>query len=549
MKGLKLSRNIVWGTLFLLLFVGGIFYLGFIFSKKEMFLNIVHVLNLLVVVGLVFNIRYESSRREKIMAYLKSQNTQLLRVFDELPFGLLTEEIDTGKITYWNQWLSENTKISKEDAFGQRSNEIFKFENFELIKALKSNDAFPLYEGVYVNPMQIERIYQISKIEVEGFSDLNIRIMVVNDVTDYRHLEKKVLQSDKMNAIGQLAGGIAHDFNNQLMGIAGHASLLLASAEGKSKVHVEKILHQTGVASELVHKLLTFSNQNIHFEKLINVQKVIDHVLASYHDSDQKSIQIKKISEAYYCFVLGDEAFIESAFLNIIKNAYEAIEISGTINISVYEKLLNDEERINFYQEIENGPYCLVEIEDTGKGVTESEISKWFEPFYTTKPFGEGHGMGLSAVYGTITKHNGGIKVESHPNRGTKFTVALPLAVPGNVEKSCTIAILDDDEIVCELLEAVLIENGYVSVKMANTLEQLDLEDITLLITDRNVHKDFHSFVRNTFKKHSNIKIVGISGYFTEEDYMLKKVYSSLDLLEKPIETRLLNRKIEMLIR
>lgn len=549
MKGLKKNTSMVWGIIFLGLAIGAIFYLSFVLTGKELFRDIVHIVNLLVVIGLVFNIRYESAKREKIMAFLKTQNTQLLMVFDELPFGLLTEEIDTGEITYWNQWLADNTQISKDEAFGKCSNEIFKFEDFEHVKTLKAEDKFPVYEGVYIDANQTERIYQVAKIEIEGFSDLNIRIIVVNDVTDYRHLEKKVLQSDKMNAIGQLAGGIAHDFNNQLMGIAGHASLLLATSEGKSKVHVEKILHQTGVASELVHKLLTFSNQNIHFEKLINIQNVIDHVLASFHDMDKKTVQIKKISDAPNCFALGDEAFIESAFLNIIKNAYEAIELEGTINIALYEKTLNDDDRINFYQEISSGAYCIVEIEDSGKGVAENEISKWFEPFYTTKPFGEGHGMGLSAVYGTITKHNGGIKVESHPNKGTKFTVALPLVKQGEFEKSHKIAVLDDDEIVCELLEAVLIENGYVSIKLANRLEDLNLEDIFLLITDRNVHEDFQAFLRTTFKKYPEIKVIGISGYFTEEDFRLKNLYTNLELLEKPIETRLLNRKIESLFR
>lgn len=548
MTGQKKSRNLIWGLALLILVTALSYSILMIVSGIRPARDLFHILSLVVVGGLVFIIKYEVSRREKIMHYLKSQNTQLLMVFDELPFGLLTEEIDTGEITYWNQWLSDNTKVSKKEAFGNHSENIFKFENFELLKTLNSDEKFPLYEGIYKDSTGAERIYQISKIEIEGFSDLNIRIIVVNDVTDYRHLEKKVLQSDKMNAIGQLAGGIAHDFNNQLMGIAGHASLMLSNSEGSSRVHVEKILHQTGVASELVHKLLTFSNQNIHFEKFINVQRVVEHALASFHDSEHKLIQIQKSMKAENCYVLGDEAFIESAFLNIIKNAYEAIELEGNINISVYEGTLNNDDLAAYYQDLKSGTYCIVEIEDSGQGVMESEITKWFEPFYTTKPFGEGHGMGLSAVYGTITKHNGGIKVESCLHVGTKFSVALPVIKKNQVNKKYTIMILDDDEIVCEIIEAVLFESGYSNVKVLNDTQQFNLNEIMLLITDRNVHSDFHVFLEKTFMQHPNLKIVGISGYFTEEDYTLLKTYPNLRLLEKPIETRVLTKTINFLL-
>ncbi|MBF4693169.1 ATP-binding response regulator [Fusibacter ferrireducens] len=548
MKGQKKRRNFILGLLLLVLVAALSYSILMIVSGFRPTRDIFHILSLLVVGGLVFTIKYEIIKREKIMQYLKAQNTQLLMVFDELPFGLLTEDIDTGEITYWNQWLSDNTKISKEEAFGKLSGDIFKFEDFEILKSLNVNEKKPLYEGIYKDATGAERIYQISRIEIEGFSDLNIRIIVVNDITDYRHLEKKVLQSDKMNAIGQLAGGIAHDFNNQLMGIAGYASLLLANSEGNSRVQVEKILHQTGVASELVHKLLTFSNQNIHFEKFINVQRVVEHALAAFHDSDHKLIRIQKSMEAPNCYVLGDETFIESAFLNIIKNAFEAIEVEGIINISVYEKNLGNEDLATYYQELEPGKYCIVEIEDSGQGVMESEIAKWFEPFYTTKPFGEGHGMGLSAVYGTITKHNGGIKVESVLHVGTKFTVALPIIKKNQVNRKHAIMILDDDEIVCEIIEAVLFESGYSNVKIFNDTQQLKLDDIILLITDRNVHSDFHVFLEQTFKRYPNLSIVGISGYFTEEDYALVKMYSRLRLLEKPIETRVLTTTINLLL-
>ncbi len=548
MKGQKNRRNLIIGLIVLILVTAISYSLLMIISGFRPTRDLFHVLALAVVAGLVYIIKYEISKREKIMHFLKSQNTQLLMVFDELPFGLLTEEIDTGKINYWNQWLSDNTKLSREEAFGKCSEDIFKFEDFDILKSLRPDEKFPLYEGIYKDSTGAERIYQISKIEIEGFSDLNIRIIVVNDVTDYRHLEKKVLQSDKMNAIGQLAGGIAHDFNNQLMGIAGHASLMLASSEGSSRVHVEKILHQTSVASELVHKLLTFSNQNIHFEKFVNVQKVVEHALASFHDPEYKSIQVHKSFKSPNCYVLGDETFIESAFLNIIKNAYEAIEIEGTINIAVYEAFLDEEKLATYYQDLESGTYCIVEIEDSGQGVEAHEITKWFEPFYTTKPFGKGHGMGLSAVYGTITKHSGGIKVESRPNRGTKFTVILPIIKKNQINKKHEIMILDDDEIVCEIIEAVLLESGYNNAKIVNNAQDLNLENITLLISDRNVHSDFHVFLKTTFERSPEIKIIGISGYFTEEDYALLNMYPNFKLLEKPIETRVLSKTINFLL-
>lgn len=263
---------------------------------------------------------------------------------------------------------------------------------------------------------------------------------------------------------------------------------------------------------------------------------------------NEKNVKIETQFCGGGCFVLGDEAFIESALLNIIKNAYEAVDDNGIITIATAERHLTQEEIVAYYQELQEGDYCIVEIKNTGSRVKDSEIEKWFEPFYTTKPFGEGHGMGLSAVYGTISKHNGGIKVVSREGEGTTFTVALPVDKRALVEKGFDIVILDDDEIVRELIEAILVSNGFGNVKLIASAEGFNPNETSLLITDKNVHKDFVQFIKKCTRDHKLLKIIGISGYFTEEDCEIALGFENLKLLEKPIETKVMIKTIELLM-
>jgi PAS domain S-box-containing protein len=259
---------------------------------------------------------------------------------------------------------------------------------------------------------------------------------ILRDVTERRRseeekvrLESKLQQAEKMRAIGQLAGGIAHDFNNQLTGITMGAGLIARGLPDQSEIlrYVEFVQTCAKRSSDLTLKLLAFGRSEPSVASPVRVHDVVREVVAILDHSVDKGIAIELRLEAERFVVRADAAQLQSALLNIGLNARDAMSRGGTLTFATETDRVRVAKTTASGLRLEPGDYVRVRVRDTGQGMDELTRKRIFEPFFTTKPRGQGTGLGLSTVYGTISGLGGAIDVESVPGRGTTFEVYLPL--------------------------------------------------------------------------------------------------------------------------
>jgi signal transduction histidine kinase len=242
-------------------------------------------------------------------------------------------------------------------------------------------------------------------------------------------MEEHLRQSEKMEAIGQLAGGIAHDFNNQLTAIMGCAELLRDdfSDDPEHLEDIYAIIKTVERATSLTAQLLAFSRKGISQTVVFDLHQTIQEVSSILERTLEKNITIRKVLSAVNPMITGDPAQIQNVILNLALNARDAMPIGGEITISTsvrtgawidtfYPLNLNEKQVT----------YIVLSVKDTGTGMDEETKKRIFEPFFTTKEKGKGTGMGLANVYNTIKNHNGLIDVISKPDSGTEIKIFLP---------------------------------------------------------------------------------------------------------------------------
>jgi PAS domain S-box-containing protein len=277
---------------------------------------------------------------------------------------------------------------------------------------------------------------------------------VLRDITqrkksefERKKLEEELRQSEKMRVIGQLAGGVAHDFNNQLAGMMGFAEMIARDTGAPEKIreYAHNIIIGGKRSADLTCKLLAFARRGTFITEPVNVHELIQEVVAILRHSIDKKIRVEQHFEAQHYVVNGDSTLLQNALLNIGLNGRDAMPEGGELVFSTSNVVFTESECSESPFEIGPGSYCAIAISDNGTGMDSITAQRIFEPFFTTKEQGKGIGMGLSAVYGTVKSHKGAIATETDPNRGTVFTLSLPLAE--QIEKSDERTLPDADTI------------------------------------------------------------------------------------------------------
>jgi two-component system, cell cycle sensor histidine kinase and response regulator CckA len=299
-------------------------------------------------------------------------------------------------------------------------------------------------------------------------------IGIARDVTDHKRLEEQLLQSQKMESIGNLAGGIAHGFNNLLGGILGYATFAKRKLSNRDKIYqsIEAIERSAQRAAELTKQLLGFARRGKYQVRPIDCNALIGEIALILQRTIDPRIAIEVDPDPLLSLIEGDEAQIQQALMNICLNARDALPKGGSLKIaSRNQRMIPDQA---FRQRgMKEGSYIRLTISDTGTGMSPEVRERIFEPFFTTKAKGQGTGLGLSMVYGIIQNHGGMIEVQSQPGRGSTFAVFLPAiasasvngeelpSVPDAHQGEETILLVDDEEIIRGLGIDILEDRGY----------------------------------------------------------------------------------------
>jgi signal transduction histidine kinase len=238
-------------------------------------------------------------------------------------------------------------------------------------------------------------------------------IFMAKDITEKRKLEYQIFQTEKLAAVGQLVSGITHEINNPLFVISGRTDMMLAAKPlgKKLKKNLKIISAQIDQIRKLVDSFLCFTRKTPPNTEPLDLNKAIKSVLPflSYHKLPAKEIKVKKFFAKGLPKIKGDSSQLQEVFLNLFINAYQAMPEGGVLTIKTGN--ISDD-------------WALVEISDTGCGITPEGLKNLFMPFFSTKK--EGTGLGLSICYNIVKNHNGSITVESQVGKGTVFTLKFP---------------------------------------------------------------------------------------------------------------------------
>ncbi len=253
--------------------------------------------------------------------------------------------------------------------------------------------------------------------------------MVQQRTQELQTANEHLRQAEKMEAIGQLAGGIAHDFNNQLMIIMGYCELLSKALDSHSAEwdYVKQIQTSGKRASDLTKQLLAFARKSVYKQQVVSINELASEVISLFSRSVDK-IQIISKLNAVNPYIIGGPTQLQNVLLNLALNARDAMENGGTLTFETENiRFERESDTVNNHK-LPPGDYVSVSVKDTGIGIDPTTMAHIFEPFFTTKEEGKGTGMGLATVYGMVSSHKGGIKVNSIIGEGTTFALFFPAA-------------------------------------------------------------------------------------------------------------------------
>ena len=381
-------------------------------------------------------------------------------------------------------------------------------------------------------------------------------------------LQEELLQSQKLEAIAQLAGGVAHDFNNILGAVSGYAEMIrqkFADGNPKLEKYCATILAAAKRATELTAQLLTFARKGAFNMVRCDVHDLVNQAIGVMHHSFGDTIKIAKELGALKTAIKGDVTQLQTAILNICANARDAMPSGGTLSFAT-ETAVFDESYKKIDPSIECGEYVVITIADTGVGMEQHVKIKLFEPFFTTKDIGKGSGLHLASVFGTIKAHKGYCAVSSEPGKGSSFKLYLPLDssqlpdIPHlrSVETPIArqvILVVDDEELMRSIFQEMLSTLGYGVELAAGGKEAIELyrkkqAEIDLVVIDMTMGElNGMECYRELKKINPLVKAVIASGYNLDARLTELTHEGIGGVLQKPFENQMLAQLVSDVLR
>jgi signal transduction histidine kinase/CheY-like chemotaxis protein len=377
--------------------------------------------------------------------------------------------------------------------------------------------------------------------------------------------ENNLRQSQKLEAIGQLAGGVAHDFNNLLTVIGGYSSMLLGKLppESPHRPSIEEIKRAGERAGALTRQLLAFSRKQILQPRVLDLNVVVTDLEKMVRRLIGEDIDLLTITSPALGKVKADPGQIEQVLLNLIVNARDAMPKGGKLTIET--RNVEHSEEYALRHAAVPGTYIMLTVSDTGCGMDAAVKPRIFEPFFTTKGTGKGTGLGLATVYGIVKQSGGNIGVYSEVGLGSTFKVWLPRvdmivetddeAIPKSIPKGTeTVLLVEDEDQVRAIVKEILELQGYHVVAAANGEEALTISqdlklDINMMITDVVMPQmSGRELAERVIALRPGLPVLFISGYTDDAIVRHGLLDEKLNFLQKPFDSATVARKVREML-
>lgn len=516
--------------------------------------------------GVVHDLTSEKEMRQA----LKASEDRFQRFFEEAPLGIIRVGAD-GIIQDCNTTFASLTGFIVEQVEGQNFKDFLAPDHKENVLNAISH----IEEGRGMDaPLEIALLNKnkqevVVQMHARRFKQSDNIMLLFIDLTEQKELEVQFVQSQKMQAVGQLAGGVAHDFNNLLTAIIGFCDLLLLRHKpgDPSFGDIMQVKQNSNRAANLVRQLLAFSRQQTLRPRVHDVSDILTEVSHLMRRLIGSNIDLDLVHGFNLGMVKVDIGQMEQVLINLAVNARDAMENGGHLIITT-ENFFTDKPIICGEDEMPAGDWVSIAVEDTGCGISKENLSRIIEPFFTTKDVGQGTGLGLATVYGIIRQTGGYLAVESEVGKGTVFTIYLPrltekeinAEVPEQIEHAeeavgdltgtARLLLVEDEDAVRTFGTRALVNKGYEVLAAENGEAALKLmaaqenKEIDLMITDVMMpDMDGPTLAQRMRQTSPDLRIIFISGYTEEKlkDHMGKGIF----FLAKPFTLKQLAAKVK----
>ena len=516
--------------------------------------------------GVVHDLTSEKEMRKALQA----SEDRFQRFFEEAPVGvvLLSSE---GVIRDCNASFAGLINQEIKDVEGNNLKDHIADEDRDsVIKAISSIEGGRRMQA----PMEVNLINKeghkiTAQMHARRFRQSDDIVLHFIDLTEQKNLEIQFVQSQKMQAIGQLAGGIAHDFNNLLTAIIGFCDLLLLRHKpgDPSFSDIMQVKQNSNRAANLVRQLLAFSRQQTLRAQVHDMSDILTEVSHLLRRLIGANIELDLIHGSSLGLIKVDLGQMEQVLINLAVNARDAMEGGGLLTIET-ENFKNDKPVKCGNDEMPPGQWVSIAVQDTGCGISEENMSRIIEPFFTTKDVGQGTGLGLATVYGIVRQTGGYLGIESKIGEGTTFTIYLPRLSEeeikaeeeenpkeaeestGDLTGTARILLVEDEDAVRTFSTRALMNKGYEVLAAEQGEAALKLmegqEDkhIDLLITDVMMpDMDGPTLAQRMRQESPKLKIIFISGY--TEDKLKDHMGENISFLPKPFTLKQLATKVK----
>lgn len=491
----------------------------------------------------------------------EEKTMQLAAIVESSDDAIIGKNLD-GIITSWNKGAEKIYGYKDTEVLGKpisllapphRQDEIP-----QLLDRMKRGEHVEHYETL--RRRKVGHVIEVS-LAISPIQNVDGRIIgssaIARDITEQKNLQRQLLHSQKMEAVGTLAGGVAHDFNNLLTVIQGFSELLLLEMDVEAPGYSDllKIQESALRGAELVRNLLAFSRKAETSPRPINLNHEVTRIEKLLSRTIPKMIKIVLHLEGDLAAVNADPDQMCQVLMNLAVNAEQAMPDGGNLTIATANISL-DEGYCRWYPEVHPGAYVLVTVSDTGHGMQKEILEHIFEPFFTTKGAGKGTGLGLAMVYGIVRQHGGHITCDSEPNEGSTFKIYLPAIEEARTEKEGgeaqplppggteTILLVDDEDFVRDLGVRFLTRVGYTALTAASGPEAVQLylkeaERISLVILDLIMPEmGGDKCLEEILAINPDAKIVISSGAVVEDKKRETLEYGARGFISKPFRLR-----------